>query len=447
MTTYTHKAARPHLGGTVRRTVLPSGLRVVTEDMAHSQTLSLGFFIQVGSRHESTGLCGAAHFLEHVLFKGTATRSAHELSAAFDRVGGESNAYTAKDHTCFFAKVLADDADMAVDVMSDMLTHSLICAPDVESERGVILDEISMHNDDPLELAYSLVAKGLYGDHALGRDVIGTVASITAMTREQVHSFWKRHYQPSDIVVSAAGAIDHDWLVGKLSLLPGTPVTRRIQKAPLAPLKPLVVTRSRDSEQCSCLLAFRAPAYESQERYAADLLATVLGGGMSSRLFDEVREQRGLAYHIDASTTAYMDAGQFTVEWLCAPERVGEIAKIVENIITQVAVQGITSEELARAKGQLRGQTLLAFESPDTRMNRLGKAELMHDSRTMNMILDAYEATTAEQIRDQARLLFAQHPVMAVVGAKIDKRPLDRRVAGWRDAITVAIAKAEKSDK
>lgn len=435
----TRQAARPHLGGPVRRTVLPSGLRVVTEEMPGSQTLALGFFVGVGSRHESAGLHGAAHYLEHVLFKGTPTRSAQELAAAFDRIGGEANAYTAKELTCFYAKVLADDAEIACDVLIDMLTRSLVRPSDVESERDVILDEISMHNDDPLEVAYSLVAQQLYGGHALGREVIGTVSSIKALSRDQVHSFWKRHYQPSDLVVSAAGRVDHDWLVGKLSELPGEPVPRRQQRAPLEPLKPAVMTRTRETEQCSCLLAFRGPETFGERRFAADLLALVLGGGMSSRLFNEVRELRGLAYHIDASTIAYSDAGQFILEWLCAPDRVTEIARLVAAELTRIAEHGVTAEELQRAKGQMRGQTLLAFESPDTRMSRIGKAWLIGDDRLMDEILDSYEATTAEQMQECAREIFQTSPVMAVVGAKIDKRPLDRLVQGWSDSIRAAI--------
>lgn len=408
--------------------------------MPGSQTLSVGFFVGVGSRHESAGLHGAAHYLEHVLFKGTPSRTAHEISAAFDRIGGESNAYTAKEHTCYYAKVLADDAEIAVDVITDMLTRSLVRPADVESERDVILDEIAMHNDDPLELAYSLVAGQLYGDHALGRDVIGTTASIKALSREQVHSFWKRHYAPSDIVVSAAGRIDHDWLVEKLSALPGEPVNRRAQRAPLPPVKPTVLTRSRETEQCSCLLSLRGPEAFSEDRYAADLLALVLGGGMSSRLFEQVREERGLAYHIDASTTAYSDAGQFTVEWLCGPERVTEILRLVGHVLADVVRHGVTDEELARAKGQLRGATLLSFELPDARMSRIGKSELVGDHRKMDDILDRYEATTSAEVQEVARRLFAQDPVMAVVGAKIDKRPLDRTMQQWRERMLAAAA-------
>lgn len=411
--------------------MLPSGLRVVSEAMPGSQTFSVGVFVDVGSRHESPHLHGAAHFLEHVLFKGTPTRSAKEISSAFDRIGGESNAFTAKEYTCFHARVMADDAPVAVDVLIDMLTRSLIRPADLESERDVILDEIAMHHDDASETAWELATNYLYGDHPLAREVIGSRASIEALTRDQVYSFWKRHYRPCDLVVAAAGRVDHDELVAAFSSLSGEPQTRRRQKAPVAPTTAAVRCRQRPFEQTTCVLAVRGLELFDPRRYAADLMAVVLGGGMSSRLFSEVRELRGLVYAIDCATVAHADAGLLAVEWMCLPERVDEICQIVRDTCLSVVADGITDEELARAKGQLKGQTLLQFEAPEARMMRIGRAELRGDTRTMDDILDHYEAVTLDDVQSVARDLLLQPPVLVAVGEKPDRSRLERFVRAW----------------
>lgn len=430
-TTRRHQAVRPHLGGAVRRTVLPSGLRVVTEDIPDSFTYSIGVFVDVGSRHESPQLHGAAHFLEHVLFKGTPTRTAKEISSAFDRIGGEANAFTGKEYTCFHARVMAEDAPVAVDVLVDMLTRSLIRGHDVEAERDVILDEIAMHHDEPSETAWELVTAHLYGDHPLAREVIGSRASIEAMSREQIHSFWRRHYTPSDLVVAAAGRVDHDELVARFAELAGEPVTRRSQRPPSVSTTTAVRVHQRDVEQTACVLAFRGMQQFDERRFAADLLAVALGGGMSSRLFTEVREARGLAYSIDCATVYHADAGMLAIEWMSLPERAGAICDLIRQVCDEVVAEGITDEELSRAKGQLRGQTLLHLESPEARMMRIGQAELRGDTRTMNDILDAYEAVTADEVKAVAGQLLRQPPVLAAVGAKADRSRLDRFVKAW----------------
>lgn len=429
------QSARPHLGGTVRRTVLPSGLRVVTEDMPGSETFALGFFVNTGSRDETLALHGAAHYLEHVLFKGTRRRTAQDISRAFDAIGGEANAYTAREHTCFYAKVMAADAPIATDIIADMLTSSRILAADVEAERDVILDEIAMHNDDPMEVAYSLIADKLFGPRALGRDVIGTTASIRGLTREQIASFWRRHYVPGQIVVTAAGRVDHDALVAQLAGIAGPNGPRVRRPIATEPLHAAVMTRARPLEQDSCVLAFRGPSRHDERRFATDLLALVLGGGMSSRLFVEVRERRGLAYHIDVSTCAHADAGQLNVEWLSAPDRVQEILSVVREVVAEIVASGVTAEELTRAKGQLRGQTLLAYESPDARMMRLGRRELDEDATEMSDLLDRYLAVTADDIAGVAAELLVTEPVLAVVGGAVDRRPLERTVRSWARAV------------
>ena len=434
MTTRSRRSSRPPLvAGEVRRGTLGDGLRVVTEQVPGSRTFSVGFFIPVGSRHESPRLGGASHFLEHVLFKGTRRRSAEEISIAVESVGGDLNAYTAKEHTCFYARVVDADAELAIDVLADMITSSLITTADVGSERAVILDEIAMHADDPAEVAHEMIMTALFGNAGLGAPVIGSEESIRAMSRAQVTRHWTRHYRPETMVVAATGHLNHDRLLDQLGALPaGRPRT------PVRPPKPAAFGEqgrlhsvTRTLEQSTAVLAFPGPGVFDERRYALGLLSLIVGGGMSSRLFIEVRERRGLTYAIDAGETAYTDAGLWTVDWQCAPERLSEIAEIVRSIVLEVAEAGVSTDELLRAKGQMRGQTMLGFEGPVSRMSRLGGNALIGDERTLNDLLDRYDAVTEAEVQRVAAELFTRAPVMALVGPRVATRSLRRLLADW----------------
>jgi predicted Zn-dependent peptidase len=397
--------------------------------MRGSRSFSVGAYIGVGSRNEGPTLHGASHYLEHVLFKGTTTRSAEEISAAIDAVGGDLNAYTAKEHTGFYARVLDVDADLALDVLADMIGRSLIRRADVDSERAVILDEIAMHADDPAESAQDLLALTMFGEHGLGRPVIGSPDSIAALDRRQVARHWRRHYGPATTVIAAAGNVQHDVLVDRLTGL-ALPATRKPRGPRVTRLPALdrsrLVTRTRSTEQCSAVLAVPGPAVFDDRRYPIGLLSAIVGGGMSSRLFVEVRERRGLTYGIDAGETSYSDAGLWTVEWQSSPEVLPEIVSVVRGVLAGVAEHGVTEPELARAKGQLRGQTVLAYENPAARMGRLGTAALIGDERTLSEVLDRYEAVSLDELRDAAAALFDQPVVLSVVGPRFNRRRVER---------------------
>ncbi|GAA3712291.1 pitrilysin family protein [Microlunatus aurantiacus] len=418
--------------------MLPSGLQVVTEEMSSSRAFCVGFFARVGSRQESSRLHGASHFLEHVLFKGTPRRTAEEISYAVESVGGELNAYTAKEHTCFHARVMADDAELVVDVLSDMITDSLLLGRDIDAERDVIMDEIAMHHDDPGEVAGDLVTSAIFGDHGLGRPVIGSARSITALRRNQVDAYWRRHYRAGEIVVAAAGSVDHDRLVEQLGSFAAfgdqARSPRRVPR-PSAPTVarggPRVVSAVRDSAQVSAILAAGCPGMFDDRRYALGLLSLVLGGGMSSRLFLEVRERRGLAYSIEAGESVYSDAGLFSIDWQCAPERLTEILGVVRRVTGELAETGLAERELAQAKTQLRGQTILGYEGPNSRMSRLGGSAVSGEDRPLEEHLARYDAVTAEQVQEMAQQLFAAGPVLGVVGPKVARRPLESILDRW----------------
>jgi predicted Zn-dependent peptidase len=416
--------------------VLPGGLRVVTEHMPASRTFSVGFFVGVGSRHESDALHGASHFLEHVLFKGTRRRAAEEIAAEIESVGGDLNAYTAKEHTCFHARVLGADADRSIDVLADMLTGSRVRSADVDAERAVILDEIAMHADDPGETVQELVTERLLGGAGLGRTVIGSARSITAMSRAQIVRHWHRHYQHGSLVVAAAGAVDHDRLLEQLAPLSSTapPSSPRAATPAAVSQASGLVTSVRPLEQCSVALALPAPGTFDERRYPLGLLSTVLGGGMASRLFVEVRERRGLTYSIDAGEVGFTDAGLFSVDWQCGADNLVEITSLVRAACRDLAEHGVSEPELTRAKGQMRGQTVLSYESPASRMNRLGRHTLIEDSRTLEEVLDSFDAVTGEEIQAEAARVFARVPVLGVVGPKLPARAttaLRRLLSSW----------------
>lgn len=409
----------------VRRTVLPSGLRVLTEHMAGVRSASIGIWVGVGSRDETPALHGCSHFLEHLLFKGTAERSALDISIELDSVGGEFNAFTAKEYTCFHARVLDEDLPLAVDVLGDMLTSSLLLPQDVEAEREVILDEIAMHEDDPDDVVHNLFAAQAWGDSPLGRPIAGSQGSIAALTRDQVHRFYRRHYRPATMVVAVAGNVEHaavlrmvrrafsrgGFLDREESPVPAK-VVARARRAGAG-----VATAVRPLEQVNIVLGMNGLTRSDDRRFALGVLNAALGGGTSSRLFQEVRERRGLAYSVYSFAAHHADAGLVGVSVGCLPAKVDDVLETVRAELAKVAAEGISAEELARGKGQLRGGLVLGLEDSGSRMSRLGKAELMHDELlTIDEVLGRIDAVTLEDVRAVAADLFARPEILALVG-------------------------------
>ncbi|GAA4694957.1 pitrilysin family protein [Nocardioides nanhaiensis] len=410
----------------VQRTVLAGGLRVVTEQMPGVRSASVGVWVGVGSRDETATLHGCSHFLEHLLFKGTAERSALDISIALDEVGGEFNAFTAKEYTCFHARVLDDDLPLAVDVLGDMITGSLIAAEDVEAEREVILDEIAMHEDDPDDVVHELFAAQAWGpDSTLGRSIAGTEASIEALTRDQVHDFYRRHYRPENMVVAAAGNLDHATVVaqveaafGRTGFLDGDAQPVRLPRVaePLT-VSPGTSRADRSFEQVNIVLGMQGLTRGDDRRFALGVLNTALGGGTSSRLFQEVRERRGLAYSVYSFASHHLDSGVVGVAVGCLPSKVEEVLDVVRLELSRVAAQGISEEELRRGQGQLRGGLVLGLEDSGSRMARLGKAELVHDELLgIDQVIARIDAVTLEQVAAVAAEVFAGPEVLAVVG-------------------------------
>lgn len=427
--------------GIVRRTVLPGGLRVVTETLPSVRSATFGIWAHVGSRDETPTLNGATHYLEHLLFKGTAQRSALDISAAIDAVGGEMNAFTAKEYTCYYARVLDTDLPLAIDIVCDMLTGSLIREEDVDAERGVILEEIAMTEDDPGDMVHDVFAKTMYGDTPLGRPVLGTVDTINALGADRIRRFWKKHYDPTHLVVAAAGNVDHTKVVrqvraafekaGALGRTDAEPIgpragAKRIRTAGRVELV------NRRTEQAHVVLGMPGLARTDERRWALGVLNTALGGGMSSRLFQEIREKRGLAYSVYSYTSAFADTGLFGVYAGCRPSQVPDVLRICRDELDKAASEGLSDDEIRRAVGQLSGSTVLGLEDTGAIMNRIGKSELCWgDQMSVDEMLARIAAVTPDDVRSVAQDVLGRRPSLAVVGPLKEKQAarLDEVVA------------------
>ncbi|UPK76627.1 insulinase family protein [Nocardioidaceae bacterium SCSIO 66511] len=413
-------------GGLVRRTVLPGGLRVVTEAMPGVRSATIGMWVGVGSRDETPTLAGASHFLEHLLFKGTPSRSAVDISAGLEAVGGEMNAYTAREHTCYHARVIDTDLPLAIDVLSDMITSSRLAADDVEAERGVILEEIAMNDDDPDDVVHNLIVAQSWRGSRLAAPVAGDPDTVTTLTRRQIAGYYRRRYQPSSIVVAVAGNVDHAAVVrrvrkafesaGALDDPAGTPAPPR-RGGRAVTFTGGVSVLERATEQANVVLGLAGLRRGDERRHALGVLNVAMGGGMSSRLFQEVREKRALAYSVYSFTNQYADAGMVGVYAGCAPNKIDDVLDVCRTELANIAAHGLTADELARGKGQLRGGLVLGLEDPASRMARIGKADLLHgEIASIDGLLESIDAVTLDDVREVAGDLLATEPALAVVG-------------------------------
>jgi predicted Zn-dependent peptidase len=425
-------------GGLVRRTVLPGGLRVVTEAVPTVRSVTVGVWVGVGSRDETPSQAGASHYLEHLLFKGTRRRDALEISSAIDAVGGEMNAFTSKEYTCFYARVLDDDLPLAVDVICDLVTSSLIKGADVDSERGVILEEIAMHEDDPTDLVHDQFSQELFAGSTLGLPILGSVDSITSIGRAAIARYYRRRYQPQDMVVAVAGNVDHASVVRLVKKAFAAAEMLDGSTQPSAPRSGRNLARStgalrvvpRPSEQANVILGVPGLRRTDERRFALGVLNAALGGGMSSRLFQEVREKRGLAYSVYSYHQQYADTGLFGVYAGCVPPKVDEVLAICRDEISKVAADGITAEELERGKGQLRGNLVLGLEDTSSRMSRIGKAELVYgELLSVDEIIARINEVTLDDVAAVGAAVLNAPPTLAVVGPFDEDRDFTSAVA------------------
>jgi len=426
-------------GDAVRRTRLDNGIRVVTEALPELRSVAIGFWAGTGSRDEPDELAGASHFLEHLLFKGTERRSAQDIAEAVEAVGGEMNAFTTKEYTAYYVRILDESYDLALDILSDVVWSPAFRPDEVDCERQVILEEIKMHEDTPDELVHSIFAEALFPAQTIGREVLGRVESIDAMTPGQIAAFHGRHYKGGNIVVAAAGNLEHDQIVAEVERCFAGEVGDREPRIN-AEVRPAAARRvlTRPTEQAHLVLGMPGLSRSDPDRYALSVLNHVLGGGMSSRLFQEIRERRGLAYSVYSYRAAFEDTGMFAVYAGTAPSRVGEVLSIVSGELDRlVADRGMEEGELERAKGHFKGQLALSLEGSSPRMERLGRSELTAgEVLDMDELVARIDAVGPEDVaRVIERVIDGAPRVLAAVGP-IDESDLEPR-AGEAEILLV----------
>ncbi len=402
----------------VRRTVLDNGIRVLTDSVGSATSATFAVWVAVGGRDEAQPVSGSSHFLEHLLFKGTPSRTALDIALEIDGVGGDMNAYTSSEHTTYFARVPQTESELAIEVLLDVVAEPLLDGDDLEGERDVILSELASAEDDPEDVASVKLYEALFPEHPLGRDVLGTEQSIAAISRDDVAGFFKRWYQPSNLVITGAGSVDHDRLVEAVELrFAGAVASGSPDRGRPADVVVGEHFEERPVEMVQVALGWRAPDARSTDRFALSVLNHILGTGPSSRLFQHVREERGLTYSIASSIAQYTDVGAFTIQCGTAPSNAAEVIDVIRRDVVQMAASGVTAEELTRAKRAIRGGLLLGLEDTAARGARLGMAEMLRGYVIpIEEHLALLDAVSLDDVIRVARGVFESDSALVAVG-------------------------------
>jgi predicted Zn-dependent peptidase len=425
----------------VQKTTLPNGVRVVTESIGHVQSISLGIWVATGARFESHERRGISHFLEHMLFKGTRKRpTAKQIADEMDAVGGYLNAFTDKEYTCYYARTLAEHLPLAVDILADMYTNSLFDPEETARERKVVLEEIKRRDDDPDDLVHDLFAQTIYPDHELGLPVIGRAEVVAGLTPEDLRTYMSQFYGPEAVIVAAAGNLEHEQVVAlaqeTLGGLKGSVARTELSRPKV---KRDLLHYARPTEQVNFCIGTHGYGQMDDDKYTLAIIDTVLGGSMGSRLFQEIREKRGLAYSVGSYAATHREGGYFAAYGGTSPDTYEECLALVREEFAKVRKDGITDGEMQRAKNQFRGSIIMAQESMSSRMNRIGKSEVYFDRVIpLDEIVAAIEGVTQDDIRRVAGAVFPEDPEALTVAAV---GPFD----GAADAAEAAYGDAEEA--
>ena len=413
----------------IRRTVLPNGLTILTEKMDHIRSVAMGVWIRAGSRHELAEVNGISHFVEHMVFKGTKSRSAQHIAREVDAIGGNLDAFTGKETVCFNIKVLDEHVPIALDVLSDLVLNPTFASDEITRERGVILEEIKMDEDNPDYLVHEIFTQAFWKDHPLGKPILGTKETVRRFERETLFDFYGKQFHGGNMIFSAAGNIDHDIFVEQVtrrfeSLPAGESLT--VQVPPKTAAR-IILRNKKALEQVQLCLGFPAPAIADESRYVVLVLNTILGGGMSSRLFQTVREERGLAYSIYSDLNPYSDTGSLCVYAGTSSDRAIQVVQLVMEQFRRLKSEPLPADELRRAKDQLKGNLLLSLESSTSRMSNLARQQ-MHFNYFFGMqeILDKVESITEDQVLAMANQLFQPELVAVTLLGRLDGVKLTR---------------------
>jgi predicted Zn-dependent peptidase len=413
----------------LRRTELPNGLIVLTERMDHLRSVAMGVWTKSGSRCEPAEVNGISHFVEHMLFKGTKSRSAQRIAREMDSIGGNLDAFTSKETICFNVKSLSDHVPIALDVLADMVLNPTFAAPDIERERGVILEEIKIDEDNPDVLVHELFTQSFWKGHPLGKPILGTTETVARLSQQELFGYHGDRFHGGNLVFSAAGSLDHDRFVEavaeKFSALASGPAPSELS-AP-EPSARIILRNKKALEQVQICLGVPAPPITDESRYATSILNTVLGGGMSSRLFQNIREERGLAYSVYSDMSPYRDTGNFCVY---AGTSAGKALEVVDLILAEfrnLKESPIGEEELTRAKDQLKGNILLGLESSNARMANLARQEMyFRQFFSADEIIARIEEVTASEVQAMAQRLFVPENIAVTLLGRLDGVKLSR---------------------
>ena len=410
-------------------TTLPNGLRVISEDMPTFSSVAIGCWVDTGSRDEEPVEAGASHFLEHLLFKGSEDWTARDISETFDAVGARHNAFTSKEYTGFWARMRDADLPTGVEILAEMLQRPAFREDEIDSERHVVLEEINMNEDDPTDVAHEEFVEAMWAGHDLAPPILGTKASITEMSRDTIQSYWARRYSPRSTVVAAAGGISHEELLpmveARFGGWQGGPIDRQLHEPNV---ESRVAVRRRDTEQAHIVIGTPALSRTDDRRFALTVIDHVLGGGMSSRLFHEIRETRGLAYAVHSFRLPFQETGAVAIYVGTTPSQTEEVLKLVGHELDKVREHGLTEAELERAKGHVKGALALSLEDTNSRMNRLGRNELIGiEHHSVDEVVERIEAVDNVEVVEVAELVFSGPRVIGAVGP-FDAEDLEEHV-------------------
>ena len=411
-----------------KKETLPNGVRIVTEEIPHVRSACLGIWIGAGSRDEDDRNNGIAHFIEHMMFKGTEKRSAKEIAETLDAVGGQLNAFTSKEYTCYYTKVLDEHLDIAIDLLSDMLFNSVFRDEDIEKEKNVIIEEIKMYEDAPDELVHDIFASTLWGGHSLGRPVIGNEEIIGRLEKKELLNFKNKYYEPDSIVIAVAGHIKHQEIVDKLAPLFGKLKKKKRQRNYKAPeAKCRVHFKQKDTEQVHLCIGTPGLPLDDENIYVLHVMNSILGGGISSRLFQEIREERGLVYSIFTYHSSYRDAGLFSIYAGLSQQNLNKVISLIGTEMKNIRVQGVSKEELQRARAQLKGSMFLGLENVSNRMTRLGKTELcLNRVVTVEEAVKRINRVTIGDVKELAeRFFISSNIAVSSIGPQLDVSQLN----------------------
>lgn len=400
----------------IQRYTCENGLRIITEKIPSVRSVALGVWVGTGSKFETERDNGISHFLEHMFFKGTTNRSAKEIAETFDEIGGNVNAFTSKEYTCYYARILDQHAPIALDVLTDMYFNSVFDPEELEKEKNVVIEEISMYEDTPDDLVHDLIARASYGDHSLGYSILGTEDVLRSLKRENLLDYIDGHYLPSNTVVTVAGNFDEALIEDIKRRFSSLQRNARMQEVRTPEFQGRSIAYHKATEQAHLCISLPGFQVGHEDTYSLILLNNVLGGSMSSRLFQEIREERGLAYSVYSYHSSFKEAGTFTIYTGTAPEQVGQVFDIVANVLRDVTEHGITEKELKKGKEQLKGSLMLSLESTNSRMSRLGKNELLLGRHlSLDEIVAKIDRVSHESVLSVARQLFRSKLAMAMV--------------------------------